>query len=126
MPANNIVVLDGLSVQQTLRTFNNGGVHVPIHQTVPATTTTVTRVAASLSSVPLAPAGSTRVGIEMYNDSAGTMYVLRGSGVASVTNYSFQLESGEYFSDSPTNYQGAFTAIWTDTSGGVMVTELLE
>lgn len=124
--SNNLLILDGGSNPKQVATKydSTANVHTTVHRSPPANTATVTRIAASATSGQLVASNSDRLGIEFYNDSNTAAYILRGAGTASATNYSFILNSGDYYNDIPTIFLGAYTAVWGNANGGIQITEL--
>ena len=59
--------------------------------------------------------------LTIFNEGAGTLYVLYGSGTASTTNYSVRLNAGDYLEIE--KYTGQVNAIFA-TSGTARVTEI--
>jgi hypothetical protein len=98
------------------------GVPQPVVTAVP-TTSAVTNV----SSVATATAGNllaanvNRKRYSLFNDSTAVAYVLEGSGIASATNYSYQIQAGGYFNT--TEWGGAVSAAWASANGAARVTE---
>jgi hypothetical protein len=124
--SNNLLILDGGSDPKMLSTKYDSvaNVHTTIHRQPPANTANVNYVTASTSSKLLLSSNEYRLGVEFYNDSNSTVYVLRGSGTANSTNYSFILNTGDYYNDIPTIYTGAYQAIWAVANGGIAASEL--
>ena len=124
--SNNLLILDGGSDPKLLQTKydSTANVHTTIHRAPPANTATVNRVSASNTSTQLIASNDSRLGIEFYNDSNNVVYILRGTGTANSTNYSFVLNSGDYYNDMPTQFLGAYQAVWLFANGGIQTTEM--
>lgn len=126
MDSNNLLILDGGSDPKLLATKydSTANVHTTIHRQPPANTVSVSRVAASVTSGLLLASNESRLGVEFYNDSNNSAYVLRGTGTANATNYSFILNSGDYYNDIPTQFLGAYQVVWAAANGGIQISEL--
>lgn len=75
----------------------------------------------STSSEVLKAANANRKVITIYNDGAGILNILLGSGTASSTNYSVKLNSGDYLELD--KYTGVITGIFL-SAGTARVTEI--
>jgi hypothetical protein len=75
----------------------------------------------STSSATLQNANSSRNLLTIFNQGAGTLYVLYGSGTASASNYSVRLNPGDYLEIE--KYTGQVNAIF-DSAGTALVTEI--
>lgn len=85
------------------------------------TTGTVTSVGASVTTVTLLAANTTRVSSSVFNDSASAIYIKAGAG-ASTTDFSVKVLPGGYF-ETPAGYRGQLTAVWDTAVGNARVTE---
>jgi hypothetical protein len=104
---------DGKSVQLELV---GGGIPIGHPSSV-----TVTSVDDTASSTQLVAANNSRQEIEFVNNSTSILYLLKGSGTATATNYSVLLEQGDYYS---TDFKGAFQGVWSvNSSGTILITE---
>lgn len=84
-------------------------------------TGTVLSAFSSLSSAQLAPASGNRKLLTIYNEGAGNLHVLYGSGTASTTNYSVRLAANDYIEIN--RYVGQVNAIFAAT-GTARITEI--
>ena len=75
----------------------------------------------STTSATLKSSNSNRKVLTIYNEGAGNLHVLYGSGTASATNYSVKLFSGDYLEID--KYTGQVNAIFA-TAGTARVTEI--
>jgi len=75
----------------------------------------------STTSATLKSSNSSRKVLTIYNEGAGNLHVLYGSGTASTTNYSVKLFSGDYLEID--KYTGQVNAIFA-TAGTARVTEI--
>ena len=99
---------------------------------MPATTSTVTSVAAATSATTLAAANDARRGLFIYNDSAATLFLKLGTG-ATTTSYTVQIAPAGYW-EMPTvpstrnellgGFSGAVTGVWSSATGSARVTEV--
>ena len=84
-------------------------------------TPTVTTVGDTVTSTQLIAANTSRKEVEFYNGSTAILYLLKGTGTASATNYTVQLNQGDYYSSDVTS---AFQGVWaSDAGGSVLITE---
>jgi hypothetical protein len=84
-------------------------------------TPTVTTVGDTVTSTTLIAANTSRKEVEFFNGSSAILYLLKGTGTASSTNYTAQLSQGDYYSS---NITSAFTGVWaSDAAGSVLITE---
>ncbi len=86
-------------------------------------TSTVTQVASSASDVSILAANANKKGTIFFNDSTAILYLLYGTGTASLTNYSVQIPAKALFED-PLHYTGGFHGIWSAANGFVYCTEV--
>ena len=85
---------------------------------------TVTRVAASATSVTLLAANATRRGVIVHNDSNADLWLKFGA-TASATSYTVKLGPGDlYESPSSPVYPGIIHGIWSAADGAAQITEL--
>lgn len=75
---------------------NDSGNPVPITGLVNVGANATVSNFTSTNAAEIAPANATRDLLSVYNEGAGILYVLFGSGTASVTNYTTRLYSGDY------------------------------
>ena len=81
----------------------------------------VTSVGDTTASTTLKAANSSRKEIEFYNTSTAILYLLKGTGTASSTNFTVQLSQSDYYSSKS---KAAFQGVWASDAGGlVLVTE---
>lgn len=86
-------------------------------------TTVYTKVAASLTAVPLVAETARREGLYIYNDSTGILYI-RVDGDASSTEYTIRIPSQGFY-EMPANYfTDAVTGAWDVANGYAHVTEI--
>lgn len=84
-------------------------------------TPTVTTVADTTTSTTLISANTSRREVEFFNTSTAILYLLKGTGTASATNFTVQLNQGDYYS---TDITSAFQGVWaSDAGGSVLITE---
>lgn len=84
-------------------------------------TPTVTTVADTTTSTTLISANTSRKEVEFFNTSTAIIYLLKGTGTASATNFTVQLNQGDYYS---TDITSAFQGVWaSDAGGSVLITE---
>lgn len=81
-------------------------------------------VSASASSVTLFAANGARVGAQLVNDSAATLYLKEGSG-ASLTSFTDIVPPGATWRLDTENgiYQGLIAGIWSSATGAARCTE---
>lgn len=106
----------------TIQGIASGGA-VPV-VVAPSVTTNNTSVAGVTGSVQLIAANSNRLGVTIYNDSFANLYMLMGSGPATVTAYTVLMIPAAYF-ETPFNYNGAIQGIWAIATGFARVTEAI-
>ena len=109
-PASDVVTVQGIV----------GGTNIQVSDKGSTGPTTVTNFT-STSSLALMSANSARKLLAVFNEGAGTLYVLYGAGTASTSNYSVRLNSGDYLEIE--KYTGAVTGIFS-TAGTARVTEV--
>jgi len=115
--ANSGGVSENVTIIGSLPAGSNviGGVTFP--QSSSASVTSFT----STSSAQVLASNTNRKGIVLYNQGAGSVYILLGTGTASSTNFSVGLGTGDNFTI--TGFTGALQGIFT-TAGTLQVTEL--
>lgn len=94
---------------------------VTTSETKPSTNTT-SSVAASVSSVTLLSANSSRLGATIHNDSTSACYVKLGT-TASTSSFQVKLFSQDYY-EVPFGYTGRIDAIWDSATGSARIGEL--
>ncbi len=83
-------------------------------------TPTVTTVGDTVTSTQLIASNTSRKEVEFYNGSTAILYLLKGTGTASATNYTVQLNQGDYYNSDVTS---AFQGVWaSDAAGNVLIT----
>jgi hypothetical protein len=114
-----------LYVQDTVASVNAGNRDAGTQRIIEAgnPTPTVTQVASANSDTSLLAANTNKKGTLFFNDSTAILYLLYGTGVASTTNYSVQIQPKGYFED-PMHYTGGFHGIWSAANGFVYCTEV--
>lgn len=87
-------------------------------------TATVTRVSDTATSTILDTATSGRISLTIVNDASTTLFILKGSGTASATNYTYRLN--QYETLTIDDFTGQVNGVWeTDANdGGAQVTEV--
>ena len=76
--------------------------------------------AATTSEVTLAATNSSRVAVQIHNNSTNTLYVKYGTGV-SAGSFSLKLRKDDWaFID---DYRGQITGVWNGTNGNAQITE---
>lgn len=83
----------------------------------------VTSVAASLSSVTLLSSNPNRKSASFFNDSTATLYLKLGS-TASSTSFTIKMEPSSFYELSIPCYSGVIDGIWDAINGAVRVTEI--
>jgi hypothetical protein len=116
------LLTDVSRIQAAVVVTGAAGGSVVVAQARPSTST-VTRVSASITSTSIIVANASRRDLLLYNESTSILYLLFGTGVASVTNYTIQIAGGGYYEVSY-GYTGALKGIWLAANGAVQVTEL--
>lgn len=76
----------------------------------------ITSVASAASDTQLLAAGG-RSGLTIVNTDANRLYVALDNSAASTSNYSFFLDTGDYFDT--TGYRGEVRGIWAGDGSGV-------
>lgn len=81
----------------------------------------VTSVGDTTSSTQLIASNSSRKEVEFYNNSSAILYLLKGSGTASSSNFTVALAKDDvYATDSTVAFQGVWAS---DAGGSVLITE---
>lgn len=81
----------------------------------------VTTVGDTTTSKVLIDPNPDRKEVEFLNGSSAILYLLKGGGVASSTNYTVYLNEGDYYSS---DSKAMFTGVWaSDAGGSVQITE---
>ena len=70
----------------------------------------------------IATASTGRLGCTIFNSGPGNLHVLLGTGIASTSNFTTRLSSGDYY-EVPFNYTGLIGGIFA-TAGTAEVTQL--
>lgn len=86
-------------------------------------TSTQSSVSGSASSVTILAANSSRRSASVFNDSTADLYLLRGAGTASTTNFSVRLFPYDYYETPYPVCTVALTGIWSSATGAARVTE---
>lgn len=91
----------------------------------PAATSTNTQVTASVTSVTLQAANTARRGrVSVFYSGAALLSIHEGAGAATAANCVCQLGSnGLFMYETPDNFTGVLTGIWSAVSGAANVTE---
>jgi len=90
-------------------------------KTNPPSNPVVASVSDSAASVQLIAANANRKGTEFYNTSSAILYLLKGAGTASATNFTVALNRDDYYES---DFTGAFQGVWESDAGGlVLITE---
>lgn len=101
---------------------NANGDQVTFPEQTQAAAATVTQVGDSASSVTLAAANTSRLGVSIYNDSTAALYIKCGA-TAATNSFTVKLEQGDYW-EAPADYTGRIDGIWaSDAGGNAYVTE---
>lgn len=87
-------------------------------------TATVSRVADTATSTILKTANTGRISLTIVNDASTTLFVLKGSGTVTTTNYTYRLD--QYDTVTIDDWAGQVNGLWeTDANdGGAQVTEV--
>lgn len=89
----------------------------------PASSATLSNVAASASSVTLLASNANRVGATIVNDGAAVLYVKFGA-TASATSYSYRVEPYGTLEFPEPVYPGVVDGLWTSATGSARCTEM--
>ncbi|MCC5641128.1 hypothetical protein LC593_35970 [Nostoc sp. CHAB 5844] len=87
-----------------------------------SSTSTPSTVAASITSVTIIAANSTRKGLTIWNKSTANLYIDFDSA-ASTTDFAVNVAAGGYY-EMPFNYTGVISGIWDAANGNALVREL--
>lgn len=110
------VLLDHLTQRLLVNTTVTG----PVAAVQPSSSTVIT-IDDTTTSTTLIATNSTRKEIEITNTSSAILYLLKGAGTASATNFTARLEQYGYYS---TDYTGQLTGVWaSDAGGSALITE---
>jgi ethanolamine utilization protein EutA (predicted chaperonin) len=94
---------------------------------LPASSSTVTKIARSIVSVVLAAANADRLALTIYNDSTKPLYIRVKAGPATLDNWTVKLFKDDYYEVPFPGFLGEVTGIWaTAGAGQARVTELTE
>lgn len=96
----------------------------PSSVTVPSSTSataTPTSVGASITSISLLAANSSRKGTTIWNNSTANLYVELGA-IATTSAFTARLGAGGYY-EIPFTYTGAISGIWDAANGSALVRE---
>jgi len=129
-------ILDGNQTATTLSSVLSSGEHIPAHTVVSLGTqaitdirnvlrgttgeSTVTTVTAT-SSFTLKASNTSRKLLSIYNEGAGTLNILYGSGTVTTANYSIKVFRGYYLSVD--KYTGQVNGLF-ESAGTARVTEI--
>lgn len=78
----------------------------------------VAKIPLSITSVVLAAADLTRMGLVIYNDSNRVLYVRVEAGAATADNWTVKLRKDDYFELPSPAYTGEVTGIWASAGTG--------
>lgn len=84
-------------------------------------TATPTSVGASISSVSLLAANSSRKGTTIWNNSSANLYIELGA-TATTSAFTARVSAGGYY-EIPFTYTGAISGIWDAANGSALVRE---
>jgi hypothetical protein len=84
---------------------------------------TLSNVAASVTSGTLLAANTARMGATVWNDSTSVLYVRLGAGTASATAATVKLVADAYY-ELPYGFTGAVVGVWVSAVGSARVTEV--
>lgn len=123
--ANLYAGTDGTNLR-AISTDSSGRINTNVNGTVTVSDRGTTGEASvtnftSTTSATLKASNSNRRLLAIYNEGAGNLHILYGSGTASTTNYSVRLSTGDYLEVD--KYTGQLTAIFAST-GTARVTEI--
>lgn len=93
----------------------------------PAATAVVSNVTSAAADTLLLAANPLRLGFVIANDSASVLYVLLGSGAASPTNYTYQIDAKTTVPGVASllpNWAGQIRGYWSAANGAALVTEV--
>lgn len=113
-----------LTVQLASGSFNIGSISGSFSEPKPGTAG-LTFVLSTSSEVIIASGNLQRMGLTVFNDSSGTLFLMVGPTGSLATNFfSVKLSTGDFYELPVPVYTGAVTGLWNqpDTSGA-MVTE---
>lgn len=115
-----------LTVQLASGTINIGGISGSFHTEQPGTGD-LTAVPNSTSTIVIASGNMGRLGLTIFNDCSGTLYLRCGSGSVAPNFFSVKLASQDFWELQPPTYTGVVMGMWTvsDPSGNALVTEFI-
>jgi hypothetical protein len=88
-------------------------------------TSTVTNVAAAVTSTTLLAANTSRKGASFYSVAgSATLFIKLGSGATTTTSFTVSIAPGGFYELTLPSYDGIITGIWSAATGSVNVTEL--
>jgi hypothetical protein len=93
-----------------------------LQKKTPLTSNTTARVASSATVVTLQAANAARRALKIFNESTSVLYVKDGS-VASITDYSVQVQPGQGYEWPLPIYTGIVTGLWVSANGAAQLTE---
>lgn len=96
---------------------------IPLEVIIKSATSTITRVASSVTSILLIAANSSREGLLLYNDSSATQTIKFGT-TASSTDFTVKLTPRMFYEVASPIYVGRIDVISSSTNGAIQVTEL--
>ncbi|PHM11630.1 hypothetical protein [Nostoc sp. 'Peltigera malacea cyanobiont' DB3992] len=85
-------------------------------------TSTPTTIPASISNVAILTANSNRKGATIWNDSTANLFIEFGA-TATTSAFTAKLSAGGYY-ETPFNYTGVISGIWSGANGNALVREL--
>ena len=106
-----------------LTTNTAGELLVAKNQGEISATATLTNVAASITSVQLLAANTSRESWMIYNDSTSIAYINFGA-TASATAFSVKMIADSFYESKNNVYTGIINIIWVAANGSARVTEL--
>lgn len=122
--ANPVRIVDELTNANGLTVNADGSINTVTTVTPQGyATSTINRIAASLTSVTLIASNTSRKGGYIYNDSTENMYLKLGSSTTSISKTVTIAGSGFYELPQPI-YTGIVSAAWAVATGSADVTEL--
>lgn len=88
-----------------------------------ASTATLSNVSGSASSVSILASNTSRLGVQVFNDSTVAMYLKYGA-TASATSFTVKLQPAAHWEMPSPIYTGALDGIWVSATGSARVTEM--
>lgn len=86
-----------------------------------AATTSVTSVSGTTTSTTIVASNANRLSYSVFNNSSASLYLRKGSGAASSSDFSVKLLPGGYYEND--EYTGDIKGIWDTANGAALVTE---